>query len=928
MLDNLEELLGSTPYSVDDQEKEKGPEKVRITPGALTKIKTYARLVERITGSANECYGYLLADKDDDSGVVIDAYLGDNQSYSSAHVSISGEDVVHAANAVDPQGYKIVGWWHSHARFSVFHSGTDVNNFETIVHAVGPNTLMTEYENIDINDIAKNGKVDLGGYLVDAELLKDADIKKKNTYSWAYSLVVNVMGDVYTEVQTKELKPDNEWELKNPIKSAGYDLHEAENDLTIDAKVLEDEVYDKLNVRRYVPVEKFTKRKAATTSRRWSLFTLADYIVGWFYGDNKKKDVVDDIEKKVDEGVEKFKERKKKEHEKQKEKERLEEIEQQREECVEIANNFLDAAKQYVDKKKAPQKFWLDNVVAEYMQKSDYTLEQAIAAVNSPNIYSKLNIGKKKHRPKFVPKFVEELMDSLELCDIAYAFIEAESMKDQTSALERLKKTYSETKKEDKTPEEPEAKKIAEEIPVKVVKPEDDALLDLVKQDLSKENDDIGMLADRFISGFADYVNVSYNTPKKYKYNRWAYDTLTDFRNRTSASFMHLGQENNRNTFTYMYNGYYGNLSWRKDSLVKRATQDLLKDPEFQRFAKDFLYNKDKDSVIEKYFLKRKKKNTAQKAGRADNIMVEVDPVRAYPPGALDAPLIDQHTASTGFKVSNYVKRSEPDFEPDDEQLARISQRVYNNMFDGFFKQAKDYMFNNGEYAAWLGQFLVNIAGDEGSIQKPEKEQQLNEEVKKALEEDSIEKKIKKRFNWYADGKPSASEIKDRLFLEFIADFKPENIPSFYEQMATFSHDEMLSKIFSEVITEYTMEGWGFDNQPVTKKYCSWTGKLLEDMIRPEKYVSLDGAFTKAGELRDDLLWSTDNFYTNKDRAMISNQVLLDLTYIVDPGKKQLLTDFMLDFISAYKSEAEDPDEIIEKFMKKMNEVKSDAGSE
>lgn len=926
MLENLEELLGSTPYSLEDQEKEKGPDKVRITPGALTKIKTYARLVERITGSANECYGYLLANKEDDSGVVVDAYLGDNQSYSSAHVSISGQDVVRAANVVDPQGYKIVGWWHSHARFSVFHSGTDVNNFETIVHAVGPNTLRTEYEDVDVNAIARDGKVDLGGYLVDAELLKDADIKKKNTYSWAYSLVVNVMGDVYTEVQTKELKPDNEWELKDPIKRAGYELHEAENDLTIDAKVLEDEVYAKLNVTRYVPVEKFTKRKAATASRRWSLFTLADYIVGWFYGDNKKKDIVEDIEKKVDEGVEKFKEKKKKEYEKQKEKEKLEEIEQQREECMEIANNFLDAAKQYVDKKKAPKRFWLDNVVAEYMQKSDYTLEQAIAAVNSPNVYSKLNIGKKKHKPKFVPKFVEELMGSLELCDIAYAFIEAESVKDKTSALERLKEAYSGAKEEDKKPEEAEEKKDAVEIPVTVVEPGDDALLDLVKKDLNKENDDIGVLADNFITGFAEYVNVSYNTPKKYKHNRWAYDTMIDFRNRTQRSFMDLGHENNRPTYSSVYSGYYGNVGWRKESLVKRATEELLKSPEFQRFAKDFLDNKDKDSVIEKYFLKSDKNNTAQKAGRTD-CTADVDPVRAYPPGAWDAPMIDQHTASAGFKANNYARKPEPDFEPDDEQLARISQRVYNNMFDNFFKQAKEYMFNNGEYAAWLGQFLVKIAGDEDDINKPEKKSELNDEVKKALEEDSVEKKLKKRFNWYTEGKPSKQEIKDRLFLDFIADFKPENIPDFYKQVIDFNRDSTLSKMFAETLADYTMEGWGFDNHPVTKKYCSWTGKLLESLIRPESLVSFDGALTKAGELRDDLLWSTDNFYTNKDRTMIADQVLLDLAYIVDSDKKQLLLDFMLDFISAYKSKAEDPDEIIEQFMKNMDEVKSDAGS-
>ena len=57
---------------------------------------------------------------------------------------------------------------------------------------------------------------------------------------------------------------------------------------------------------------------------------------------------------------------------------------------------------------------------------------------------------------------------------------------------------------------------------------------------------------------------------------------------------------------------------------------------------------------------------------------------------------------------------------------------------------------------------------------------------------------------------------------------------------------------------------------------------------------------------------------------MIANQILLDLTCFVEsPEKRMMLEDLMLDFVSAYKSKDKDdnPDQVLEDFMQKFEEV-------
>ncbi len=968
---NLDEVLNSKPYSIKEAaKKEAGPAKVNITPGALLKAKTYARLVERITGSANECYGFLLAMKDDDTDLVVDAYLADNQVYSGGYCKIDGEDVVRAAEAVDPKGYKIVGWWHSHARFGVFHSGTDVNNFETVVHSVAPNTLKTEYEDVKLEDLVKNGKLDLGGYAINAEHLKDADVKKKNSSSWAYSVVVNILGDVYTEVQAKELGPDNKWVLKNPKKAAGFMLSEIETDVSIDAKLMEDEVYKKLKVGRYAPVTKIAVSKAKD-ARRWGWFDFFDYVVGWFCGDSKKPDAVDSINEKIEKELNSLKEHKKKAYEKkveedkkhaEEERKKQEELEKKEEQKAEeekeeeakksaeekekpsdfskLAEQFYEAAKEYItdNSQKEASRKWLNRVFTNYIiDQRDFV--ESINFANSAKTYFVISYSKEKHRRKFVPRFAEELSKSQTLCQLVEGFIDGKEKVKAINALNEYKSAKIEdTEENEEPPEKKEAKPSekadaedkkkdsAVKIPVRIIKekPEkngsDDPLVALVRKDITKQNENASGLAEHFLDAFTAYIEDSYADKKPYQYNEWAVDTFQDFKHGYTGrgdSFLRAARCNLK-TFKKSSLKRPSYNSWGRDKMLEKASAELLNSAEFRQFVAEFLKEKDKDSVLEKYFKKEAEGNEKEAKHAVDWDFYDCP--RAAMPGAVTE---DLHIAAKHSSYEHKFVPAKPSFDPTEKERKEIFEKVYGGIFDSFFQSAKEYMFNGGEYAAWLGSFLIKLAGKkEDDIKKPFKKA-LADGTKKVLEENvAIEDEVRKRFDWCSEGKPSEAEIKDRLFLEFIAGFKPEKIPEFYGQMTEFARDSMAANAFAKAVSDYTMEGWCFDKKPCKRKYCSWAGSVLEDIIGPEKFVAFDSALKSAGELKSDLEWSTDYFYTEKDKKMIANQLLLDLTCFIAPGKKQQLREFLVDFVNAYRSNgAEDPDAVLEKFAKAIAEV-------
>ena len=123
----LEQLLAQE----DPTDATPGPKERRlisqvyITESALRKAYAYARLVCEVLGEPLECYGYLIAPKGVKGRVARDAYLAPNQEVGGADVKLEGAEVIRAGRAIDQAGYRVLGWWHSHADFEPFHSGID-----------------------------------------------------------------------------------------------------------------------------------------------------------------------------------------------------------------------------------------------------------------------------------------------------------------------------------------------------------------------------------------------------------------------------------------------------------------------------------------------------------------------------------------------------------------------------------------------------------------------------------------------------------------------------------------------------------------------------------------------------------------------------------------------------------------------------------
>jgi hypothetical protein len=199
---------------------------VYITQGALQKAYTYAWLVCDTYQESLECYGYLISPKAMRDRIVRDLFIP-RQVASGADVQILGEDVIRAGHAIDRLGYKVIGWWHSHANFETFHSNTDADNMMNILNKIAPINYITVYKRIPLFDgklTAKKkgdtfelsnthhpGKTIIfdthGASLEKKELekLTQVSLRTPVRIGFAYSIVVNALGDKpYTEIATKD----------------------------------------------------------------------------------------------------------------------------------------------------------------------------------------------------------------------------------------------------------------------------------------------------------------------------------------------------------------------------------------------------------------------------------------------------------------------------------------------------------------------------------------------------------------------------------------------------------------------------------------------------------------------------------------------------------------------------------------------------
>ncbi|MGV8087386.1 MAG: Mov34/MPN/PAD-1 family protein [Candidatus Woesearchaeota archaeon] len=223
----------------------------KITNGAFNKAMTYAKAIGQLAGTGMECYGYLLKPADSLDNVVTDIFLAPNQTNQSAYVRVSAEGVYQSSQEIEPKGLMIVGWWHSHGTFSTFHSGTDVRNFEIVLHSIAPRTMYkNEKAQYTYNKDTKELMI-TGVKLKGIELPDDAQldvIRKVEQDPYAYSMVVNMRREYYLEKISKKLiSKEAGFKLFPPIRPT-LELVTIDNDVKYTISEIEDDITGKVEI--------------------------------------------------------------------------------------------------------------------------------------------------------------------------------------------------------------------------------------------------------------------------------------------------------------------------------------------------------------------------------------------------------------------------------------------------------------------------------------------------------------------------------------------------------------------------------------------------------------------------------------------------------------------------------------------------------
>lgn len=187
-MSKLDDILSGNMPEEDEVRERDFFSKMYISKYALEKAEMYAKLVREIAKSNMECYGYLLGDAKRKSRFVDDVYFAPDQENGAAHTRITGEGVMKAGKEIKPLGKRVMGWWHSHAGFGNFHSGTDDRNLITVFDQISPYNYIGKDKTIKVKH---NGE--------------EIDVKMGSKMMYAYSLVVNQNNEKpYGEVKMME----------------------------------------------------------------------------------------------------------------------------------------------------------------------------------------------------------------------------------------------------------------------------------------------------------------------------------------------------------------------------------------------------------------------------------------------------------------------------------------------------------------------------------------------------------------------------------------------------------------------------------------------------------------------------------------------------------------------------------------------------
>lgn len=194
------------------------PQQLDITFYAFKKAVIYARLVAQERGGS-ECIGYLLADRESAALLVDDVLLAPHQRATPSSVQIEGSAVLTAGREIQARGKRAIGWWHSHNNMAAFHSCIDDENTEKLLHELAPANLHYGREALPLQmQVAEEGlqlrdNAGVLGVLQSHSLSTTyhsplstsvATLQRIIPVGVVFSLVVNVRGQTYVEVASKQ----------------------------------------------------------------------------------------------------------------------------------------------------------------------------------------------------------------------------------------------------------------------------------------------------------------------------------------------------------------------------------------------------------------------------------------------------------------------------------------------------------------------------------------------------------------------------------------------------------------------------------------------------------------------------------------------------------------------------------------------------
>lgn len=113
------------------EEMLRSPFAIPIRENALKKMFAYVELIPKVTGDDHkECYGHILALKDNKTGVIEDVILAEGQFASAGSCGQEPDAVYKSGKKIQESDYRKIGWWHSHHTLGAWFSGTDDRNID------------------------------------------------------------------------------------------------------------------------------------------------------------------------------------------------------------------------------------------------------------------------------------------------------------------------------------------------------------------------------------------------------------------------------------------------------------------------------------------------------------------------------------------------------------------------------------------------------------------------------------------------------------------------------------------------------------------------------------------------------------------------------------------------------------------------------